>query len=412
LAHLRLHTWDWLCQWSGQPSEAVEPRLALQLVHEAALCTQSQRQDRSLSQKGFEVANGLPFVASDPAIHDLLDAHTVDQAQQLQIQLGMVRRANHHFQGRLLAIDPHRMTSYTKRQMRRHRQDTRTKAVKVAQTFFCLDAETAEPVCFTCASAARTVAQATPELLGLAQTILHPQGPRPLLMADCEHYNWELIDQVATQTPFDLLVPRPQRRALPRECAHWPATAFTAHWAGYATAKRPWPDHAGPTGPYYEVIQRSGERPEDYHYKSFLVTADRPEVPDLTVAYPERWHVEEFFKVDQALGWDRAGTLNLHIRYAQMTLALVAQAALSQLRRRLGAPICHWDAAHLAHDLLGGLEGDIRVKEDTIVVTYYNAPNVNILRTQYENLPAKLAAEGIPPTIPWLFGYKLDFQFK
>ena len=33
--HLRLKTWDLLCRWTRQPSERAEPRLALQLVHEA-----------------------------------------------------------------------------------------------------------------------------------------------------------------------------------------------------------------------------------------------------------------------------------------------------------------------------------------------------------------------------------------
>jgi hypothetical protein len=49
--HLRLGTWDLLCGWSQAAPETLEPRLALQLVHEAALCTCSRRQGRSLSQK-------------------------------------------------------------------------------------------------------------------------------------------------------------------------------------------------------------------------------------------------------------------------------------------------------------------------------------------------------------------------
>ena len=55
--HLRLGTWDLLCGWSGQPGERAEPRLALQLVHEAALCsTGGLRHHRVLSQRGFELA--------------------------------------------------------------------------------------------------------------------------------------------------------------------------------------------------------------------------------------------------------------------------------------------------------------------------------------------------------------------
>jgi hypothetical protein len=57
----------------------------------------------------------LPFVPTDLAIHDLLAAHTVEQAQQLQIGLGKLRRASQHFTGTLLALDPHRILSYSQR---------------------------------------------------------------------------------------------------------------------------------------------------------------------------------------------------------------------------------------------------------------------------------------------------------
>jgi hypothetical protein len=115
--HLRLGTWDLMRSWTGAPTEQVQPCLALHLVNEAALCLCSCRQRRTLSQKGFELANGLPFVPTDPAIHDLLDRHTIQDAQQTQIALGELRRAGGHFTGTLLALDPHRMTSYSKRQV-------------------------------------------------------------------------------------------------------------------------------------------------------------------------------------------------------------------------------------------------------------------------------------------------------
>lgn len=95
-----------------------------------------------------------------------------------------------------------------------------------------------------------------------------------------------------------------------------------------------------------------------------------------------------------------------------MTLALIAQTALHQLRRRLGEPLSTWDASHMAKSLLGGLEGDVRVHDDTIVVTYYNAPNVERLREHYQGLPARLKSENIDPRIPWLYDFKLDFRFR
>jgi hypothetical protein len=67
---------------------------------------------------------------------------------------------------------------------------------------------------------------------------------------------------------------------------------------------------------------------------------------------------------------------------------------------------------HLAKSLLAGMDGDIRVHHDTIVVTFYNAPLARELRPRYENLPAQLEAEGIKPEIPWLYNFKLDFRFR
>ena len=54
----------------------------------------------------------------------------------------------------------------------------------------------------------------------------------------------------------------------------------------------------------------------------------------------------------------------------------------------------------------------MRVNDDTIVVTYYNAPNVGQLRQHYEGLPDRLQSEHIDPRIPWLYGFKLDFRFR
>lgn len=412
--HLRLGTWDLLCAWSQCSGQTLWPRMALHLVHEAALCVNGLRSERSLTQKGFELSNGLPFVPTDYAIHELLGRHTIAQAQALQVALGKIRRASGHFEGRLLGIDPHRIKSSTKRQMRRHRFSAQQKALKMAQCFFCLDLDSAQPLCFTLASAAKTVTQATPELLALSKEILNPapnQGP--LVLADSEHYSTDLIDHVHLETPFELLLPMPpQNSPKLREQALKPER-FNRRWAGYATAKEPFRlGHSRSQEPYYRFVQRNAERPEEHYFKSFLSTVDRDEVQDLTVHYPQRWHVEEFFKFNQALGWQRAGTLNLNIRYGQMSMALLAQAAIHQMRHRLGQPFCQWDATHLARDIFGALEGDVRVNDDTILVTYYNAPHQERLRQHYEHLPDKLQQEGIEPTLPWLYGFKLDFRFR
>lgn len=121
--HLRLGTWDLLARWRTHASNDIESRLALQLIHESALCVPGMRQNRTLSQKGFELAHGLPFVATDEAIRRILDAHSVRDAADPQLRMGLLRKARSHFNGRLLAIDPHRPQSYSKRQMPRRQRN-------------------------------------------------------------------------------------------------------------------------------------------------------------------------------------------------------------------------------------------------------------------------------------------------
>jgi Transposase DDE domain len=408
---LRLGVWDLLCGWTARPPESVEPRLALQLVNEAALCVTGIRARRCLGQRGFELANGLYFLASDIAVHDLLAAHTVAEAQRLQVGVGKLRRASGHFRSSVLAVDPHRIRSYTKRQMRRRRKDPDAPATKVAQTFFLLDADTGQPVCFTTGTAARTATSAAVALLELATDILQPDGA--LVLVDTEHFTIELLDTVKEGTQFDLLVPMPARQSLIRELRALPPETFQPRWAGYATAKRTYTPQHSTKGPFYQYLQRSGERTEDYYYKAFVSTREGDEVAALAEEYPKRWHVEEFYNAEQALGWDRAGTCNLNIRYAQMSLALIAQAAIHQFRRRLGAPAGNWDAEHLAKSYFSGLEGDVRVVDgQTILVTYYNAKDAELLERSYTDLPGKLKAEKIDPRVPWLYNFQLDFRFR
>ena len=148
-----------------------------------------------------------------------------------------------------------------------------------------------------------------------------------------------------------------------KKVATIPCESFKSHWVGYATTKVLYTIKKSSGGPYYMFIQREGERVQDYRYGAFLCTSDRDEMEDMALNFPDRWHIEEFFRNDQALGWNRVGTMNLNIQYGRMTMALYAQAAINMLRQRLGDPINTWESEHLAKDFFKALEGDIRVKE-------------------------------------------------
>ncbi len=276
--HLRLGTWDLLQAWTQQASQRIEPRLALQLVHEAALCTNGLREGRCLTLRGFETLNGLPFLAGDKAVHELLGGRSVANAEDLQVALGKLRRISGHYAGKLLLIDPHRPPSYSQRHMRRYQKDRGSKPIKTAQMFFCLDGDTAEPLCFTSANSARTVSQATPGLLRMAGEILAPLPEHPLVAADAEHYAVELLDHVDDQTPFDIITPMPNRKSYLKRWRQIPPESFQRHWAGYATAVLPYMPHHSRGGPYYELVQRHGERPEDWHFNAFLSTTNRDPV--------------------------------------------------------------------------------------------------------------------------------------
>jgi hypothetical protein len=412
---LRLGTWDLVRSWSGQTSaEALPPRLALHLIHEAALCRPSLRWERSLRHKGFELANGLPFLPTDAAIHELLNGHTCQEAYQLQTRLGQLRRASGHLPGRLLALDAHRLLSYSQRDMVQRRPKASAPPTKLSQSLFLLDAESGQPACLVLASSARTAPQASVQLLQLAGDILGPNlSAPPLMVADVELYSAEMLDLVRTVPGWDLLVPMRSTPQLQQQYRQIPPERFTPHWAGFATAQ----DTFQPRGstlvqPCYRYIQRTGERPEEYHFKAFACTGFRSEVLALTQDFPARWHIEEFFRFDQDLGWNRAGTLNLNIRLGQMSLALVAQTLIHQLRQRLGPPFRQWDSPHFARDFFSGLDGDLRVAGDTIVVTYYNVPDAPVWKHHFEGLPAQLERENVNPHVPWLYDFKLDFQFK
>ena len=93
-------------------------------------------------------------------------------------------------------------------------------------------------------------------------------------------------------------------------------------------------------------------------------------------------------------------------------MALVAPTLIHPLRQRLDKPYCQRDAVHFARDFFSGLEGDVRVHPDTVLVTYYNAPQAQKWKAHYENLPQRLQTEGLDPRVPWLYNFKLDFRFK
>lgn len=403
--HLRLGSWDLIKAWTCETDTDINPRLAMQMIHESALCVNGVRRLRSLCHQGFDILNGLPFIATDKSIHYLLDKHTVAQAQALQIALGKLREAKGHYIDGLFALDPHRIDTYSKRIMPAKKSSRKSKSKRIMQTFFCVDALSGQPVAFTIGSSASTASKATIELLSMIKSIISSNG---LIMADTEHATAEILNTFNIDKQFDVLMPMSQNQKTKRIMQ---GINYQRKWAGYALGEAAY-TMKGVNSPIKLIAQRTGEISNEYEYKPFATSSKSDSIKLLTEDYPERWTIEEFFNFEASMGWDRASTMNLNIRYGKMSLALIAQAATYELRKKLPKPYKTWTAKHLADSLFRGIEGDIRVKNDTIVVTLYNFPKSLNLKNYYENLPEKLKAEGVDPRVPWLYNFKVDFRFK
>jgi len=208
-----------------------------------------------------------------------------------------------------------------------------------------------------------------------------------VVLADKEHYDMKFFEQMGTLTRHSLLVPaqentkikKTQKKLKYKEC-----------WTGYAVAEDVY-HFAGSKQKYRLIVQKEGLREENYQYKSFLTTSDKLPEELMAEYYPERWTIESFFKNEGSLRFDSASTLNLNVKFGEMNIALLAQAGLYQFRQKLPAPFNSWDAEHLADSMFRGIDGDIRVKGDTIVVTCYNVPKqYNITQIYHKDLPPKV----------------------
>jgi hypothetical protein len=402
--HLRLGSWDLIKGYTGCGDADIEPRIAMQIVNEAAICKNRVRKSNYISHQGFELLNGLGFLATDMQVHELLDKHTLEQAQSLQQTTVAIRSNNGHYSGKTIAIDPHRIVSTSKRVMPKKKKQPTEPSRKMLQTFFALDTHTGQPIGCGIGSPGANTTKATIELLNMVKTV----NQNALILADKEHFTEQLFQRIDQDTDFEFLVPAissERTRNIER------SLTYQRKWAGYSTAETIF-NFVGHKEKYRLICQREGETVRDYVYKSFLTLSNKPATVLLGEKYMERWSIEDFFNFDGAMGFDRASTFNLNIRYGKMSLALLAQAATYELRKKLPHPYNRWNSTHLADAVFTKMDGDIRVKDDTIIVTCYNAPKELKLQNNYQGLPQKLTAEGINPKVPWLYNFKLDFRFK
>jgi hypothetical protein len=404
----RLGAWDLLKGLFTDGANTVAPHLALQMVNEAALCVNRVRKKDSLCHQGFSLVNGLSFLAADESIHRLLDSRTVDDYEGLQKGLLALRLLDGHYSSggeMVLAIDPHRIPSHSKRVMAQKRKRPEAPARKMMQTFFCGDAYTKQPLIFTTSASGKTCSQATLQLMG---AIEGAGVKKALVLADKEHFTKEVCDYFNRHPQLDILVPALKNKKL---VGALPALDYRKCWAGYAVAESVF-SFKGSDEKFRMIVQREGETESQYRYVPFITTSDKEAKTLIAHLFPRRWKIEEFFNFEGDMGWNRASTFNLNVRYGKQSLALIAQAAIHKFRGNLPGPYETWTAPMLSEKVFTNMEGDLRVKGDSIIVTYYRDHEFLCLRDKYSNISTVLENENISPKIPWLCDFKLEFRFK
>ena len=203
--------------------------------------------------------------------------------------------------------------------------------------------------------------KATIELLDMVKIV----NKNALILADKEHFTESLIRDINQNRDFEFLVPVITTERIQKIER---SLNYQRQWAGYAIDETMF-NFTESEKKYRLICQREGETTKDYVYKSFLTISNRSVTELLSECYQERWSIEDFFNFDGAMGFDRASTFNLNIRYGKMSLALLAQAATYEFRRKLPKPYNRWNSTHLAESVFANIDGDIRVKDDTIIVT-------------------------------------------
>ena len=404
--YLRLGAWDFLQGLFDTNKNALAPQMGMQMVNESALCLNRLRKKGSLCHQGFATVNGLSFLATDESIHELLTANRVASYEQLQSSLLQMRYADGHYDDKgIVAIDPHRIPSASQRTMPKKKKKADQPSVKMYQTFFCNDIHTGQPLGFVIGNSSKNTSRSTLQLMN----ILERGGlSNSLILADKEHFSREIAEFFYHHPNLDILVPAPGTKRLTERLPH---LDYRPLWAGYAIAESEF-SFKGSSLTYRLIVQREGEQDNRYKYKAFITTSPEEARQLIASVYAERWSIEEFFNFEGEMAWNRASTFNLNIRYGKQSLALLAQAATYRFRQNLPGPYKQWSAASLADKALANMEGDIRVKDDSIIVTLYKDHERLNIEDKYSHMSTILENEGISPKIPWLFDYKLEFRFK
>ena len=261
---LKLGAWDILKAWTGKSDIDIEPRIALQLVNESALCVNRIRKKNSLGHQGFQLLNGMSRLVADEQVHLLLNSHTMKDTHNMMLNLGIQRKLSGHYKGDLIAIDPHRIISSSRRVMAKKKKKPNAPSQKMLQTFFSVSSETGQPIMATMSSTGMPTTKASLSLISTTDKIIKAPS---LLIADKEHFTNELFENVSNNRNLNLLTPAPNTQRVKNILK---TLEYTKLRAGFAIAETYF-YFDGQSTKHRFLAERLGEK--DYRYSGFLTTS-------------------------------------------------------------------------------------------------------------------------------------------
>ncbi|OYT12182.1 MAG: hypothetical protein B6I19_10200 [Bacteroidetes bacterium 4572_114] len=196
-----------------------------------------------------------------------------------------------HYTRGIIAIDPHRIISTTKRVMPEKKKQPNEPSGKLLQTFFGLGTGLGQPIGFGMGSPGVNTTKATIRLLNIV-ALIEKMG---LIIADKEHFTNELARYMKLETQFGFVIPVINSKRIQKIER---SLDFQPLWAGYAIAETPFRFARGKEE-YRLLVQREGEA--KLQYRSFLALSDLPASKLLTEIFVKRRSIEGFFNFDGAI---------------------------------------------------------------------------------------------------------------
>ena len=151
---------------------------------------------------------------------------------------------------------------------------------------------------------------------------------KSLILADKEHFTIDLLKKFNNHRLYDILMPAPMTAKTKKLLSK---LSYKRQWAGFAIGETTYTFNNNDQ--YRLLAQRSGENAGTYSYRAFITTSGKDAIELLSEEYDKRWSIEEFFNFEGAMGFNRASTFNLNIRYGKLSLAMIAQAATYEFRK-------------------------------------------------------------------------------